>query len=203
MNRQDLRNILIKQTVSVIANDGLDHTTTKAIVAGTDINEGYIYRVFRGKEDLLAAAFDSLDCAFMEQMMASLPLMLRPGVPEQECARAFFNAVWQSLLDNRESSLAFVRYFYSPYFSRNSVEAHRARFAPLLDALSPFFCDDADVWLILNHILNVMLFFVVKVHIGEHAASERYTEHVFRVIYQSVRQYLKNYREKEELTRHE
>ena len=49
--------------------------------------------------------------------------------------------------------------------------------------------------MILNHILNVMLDFAVKVHNGHMSASDDYAEHVFRVIYASVKQYFRNSKE--------
>ena len=61
MSPQETRQTLIAKTISVIANEGLDKTTTKAITQGTGINEAYIYRNFKSKEDLLSKTFDELD----------------------------------------------------------------------------------------------------------------------------------------------
>lgn len=44
MKHYDVQSRLIDRTIIVIAENGLDKTTTKAIVKGTDINEAYIYR---------------------------------------------------------------------------------------------------------------------------------------------------------------
>ena len=93
MKHQNVRNRLIENTIRIIAENGFDKTTTKAIVSGTDINEAFI--------------------------------------------------------------------------------------------------DEADVWMILNHILNVMLDFAVKVHNDHMSKEDSYSEHVFRVIYRSVEQYFK------------
>ena len=49
--------------------------------------------------------------------------------------------------------------------------------------------------MILNHILNVMLDFAVKVHNNQMPENDDYSEHVFRVIYESVRQYFKEGKE--------
>ena len=57
MKHHNVRDTLIDRTISVIASEGLDKTTTKAIVTGTDINEVYIYRKFENKEELLTRAF--------------------------------------------------------------------------------------------------------------------------------------------------
>lgn len=57
------------------------------------------------------------------------------------------------------------------------------------------FKDEADVWMILNHILNVMLDFAVKAHNGQMPDSDNYSEHVFLVIYRSVEQYFRKSKE--------
>ena len=86
----------------------------------------------------------------------------------------------------------FVHYYYSPYFRNCSANAHKQRFAPVVYKFKDAFKDEADVWMILNHILNVILDFAVLVHNEEMPKAENYTEHVFRVLYQSVRQYFRH-----------
>lgn len=189
---QDMRETLLARTVSVIAIEGLDKTTTKAIVTGTGINEAYIYRHFADKEDLLCKAFDKLDDELVAKVMQHLPVMYMRELEYEIRCRVFFTAVWNFLIGNSEKCLAFVRYYYSPYFQKYSAESHKARFKPLVDKFSDAFKDEADVWMILNHILNVMLDFAVKAINGEMPKDDDYTEHVFRVIYASVKQYFKN-----------
>lgn len=109
--------------------------------------------------------------------------------------RVFFSAVWKFLLGNRDKCLTYVRYYYSPYFTKFSAESHKKRFLPIVTKFEDAFKDEADVWMILNHILNVMLDFAVKVHNDQMSKDDDYAEHVFRVIYASVKQY---FRETEE-----
>ncbi len=108
--------------------------------------------------------------------------------------RFFFFSLWSFLLGNREKCLAFVRYFYSPYYIKYSAEQHEKRYASFVEDFSEAFVDEANVWMILNHILNVMLDFAVKVHNGQMSGEDNYAEHVFRVIYASVKQYFKRER---------
>lgn len=186
-----MKEILLTRTISVIAEDGLDKTTTKAITAGTGINEVYIYRHFAHKEDLLTKAFDKLDNELVTEVMGHLPIMYVSSLPFELRCRVFFEAIWKFLLGNREKCLAFVQYYYSPYFSKYSAETHKRRYKPLVEKFSDAFKDEADVWMILNHILNVMLDFAVKVHNNEMSEDDDYPEHVFRVIYASVKQYFR------------
>ncbi len=191
-----MRQTLIARTVAVIANQGLDKTTTKAIVAGTGINEAYIYRNFADKEDLLARTFDELDNELVAKAMQHLPVMYMPDMEFELRCRFFFFAVWEFLLGNKGKCLAFVQYYYSPHFQKYSAAQHKRRYEPLVEKFRDAFKDEADVWMILNHILNVMLDFAVKVHNDRMPGDDDYVEHVFRVIYASVKQYFKQAEEK-------
>lgn len=191
MKHQNVRNRLIENTIRIIAENGFDKTTTKAIVSGTDINEAYIYRDFSDKEDLFVKVFDQLDEELIAKLMQHLPVMYMRELEFEVRCRVFFTAVWKFLLGNKEKCLAFVRYYYSPYFNKYSADRHKQRYRPLVEKFSEAFIDEADVWMILNHILNVMLDFAVKVHNDHMSKEDSYSEHVFRVIYRSVEQYFK------------
>ena len=78
MSPQLLRETLIARTISVIANEGLDKTTTKAITSGTGINEAYIYRAFANKDDLLIKTFDKLDDELVNATNLHLNIMYTP-----------------------------------------------------------------------------------------------------------------------------
>ena len=191
MKHYDVQNRLIDRTITVIAENGLDKTTTKAIVKGTDINEAYIYRYFSDKEDLLSHVFDTLDEELVAKVMQHLPVMYMRELEYELRCRVFFEAVWKFLLGNKEKCLAFVRYYYSPYFTKYSAESHKRRYVPVVEKFKEAFKDEADVWMILNHILNVMLDFAVKAHNGQMPKEDNYVEHVFLVIYASVKQYFR------------
>ena len=191
MSPQETRKTLIAKTISVIANEGLDKTTTKAITQGTGINEAYIYRNFKSKEDLLSKTFDELNEELVNKILQHVEVMYVKNLDFETRCRLFFTAIWNFLLGNREKCLAFIRYYYSPYFVKYSVDVHKRRYAPVVDKFSVAFRDEANVWMILNHILNVMLDFAVKVYNGQMPNDDDYVEHVFRVVYCSVQQYFK------------
>lgn len=195
MSPQDMREKLIARTITVIATEGLDKTTTKAITTGTGINEAYIYRHFSDKKDLLSKAFDKLDEELVAKVMQHLPVMYMQELEYELRCRVFFEAVWKFLLGNREKCLAFVQYYYSLYFTKYSAESHKRRYIPIVEKFKDAFKDEADVWMILNHILNVMLDFAVKVHNGQMPSEDNYSEHVFLVIYRSVEQYFRKSKE--------
>ena len=141
--------------------------------------------------------FDTLDEQLATQILQHLPLMTMPGMDFETRCRALFLAVWRLMVENRENCLAFIRYYYSPYYIKHSAEAHWERYQPVLEKFRRIFKAEADVWMILNHMLNVMLDFAVKVHNGHMSSEDNYVEHVFRVVYRSVEQYFKEEEVKE------
>lgn len=191
MRQEAIRQKLIDGTIHVIAKDGLDKASTKQIGSATSVNEAYIYRCFADKEDMFAKVFDSLDEELLEITIENIEVMYQADLPFEQRCRQYFFAVWKFLLESRDECLTYMRYFYSPYFAKRSAPDHMKRFLPLVARFKDAFTDEADVWMILNHILNVMLDFAVKVHNGQMSDSEIYAEHVFRVIYASVKQYFK------------
>lgn len=197
MSPQDMRQTLIARTIRVIAEEGLEKTTTKAIVAGTGINEAYIYRCFNGKEDLMAKAFAHLDNGLVEKILKHIPLMQMADIPLKERWRLLFFAIWQYMLGGRDECLAYVRYYYSPHFLQDAFEEHHLRYKPVCDQMRPAFKEEANLWMILNHILSIMLNFAVRVHHGQMPNDDDYSDHVFRVIYTSITQYFKDNTESE------
>lgn len=191
MELQQMRETLLSRTISIVANNGLNKTTTKAITSGTGINEVYIYRNFSNKEDLLAKAFDKLDGELANVITQSLCAMCMHELNFDLRCKMYFSKVWKFMLTNKEFCLAFVQYYYSLYFPKYSAEAHKKRYEDLVKKLSSVFKDDSDVWMILSYILTSLLDFAVKVHNGQIADSDEYSDLVFCIVYASVKQYVK------------
>ena len=191
MKQDDLRQALVDGTIHVIAQKGLDKTTTKAISQATGINEVYIYRLFDNKENLFTQAFDYLDQQLIEKSLMHIDVMYMHEMDYEARCRIYFLAMWRFLIGNKDEILMYVRYYYSQYFKNASAETHKQRYIPLVNKFKEAFKEEADVWMILNHILNVMLSFAVLVYNGEMPEKDIYTEHVFRVVYRSIEQYFK------------
>ena len=188
---EELRRILIDGTIQLIAREGLDKTFARQLALSTDLNVNYIYRYFADMEDLLVKTFASLDdeLALVATTNVSL-LQVEESDLELRC-RAYFHAIWNFLLGNKDKCLAFMQYYYSPYFAKYSLEDHQKRFRPLVEKLQAAFREEADVWMILNHDLTATLDFAVKVFGGEFPNDEDTAEHVFHLVYASTRQYFK------------
>lgn len=191
MKHTNVKEVLIDRAITVLGSAGMDKVTTKAIVADTGISEVYIYRHFTNKEDLLAKAFETLDEELAQKVAMHIHIMYIQSMEYQDRCRFFFSAVWEFLLQNQTKCAAFIRYYYSPYFSKYSAESHKDRFAPLASKFQDAFKSDANVWMLLNHILATMLDFAMKVYDGQLPNDADTTEHVFRIIYYAMRPYFK------------
>lgn len=191
MKYPNVREMLIDRTIYVIATEGLDKTTTKAIVAGTGINEVYIYRNFANKEDLLSKAFEKLDEELAAKIMLHIPVMYMKTLPYKTRCSFFFSAIWRFILGNREKCLAYIRYYYSPYFSKYSSDKRNARYECLIKKFDEAFEEGANTWMLMNHILVTMLDFAVKIFDGELSDNDDTAEHVFRVVYYALQPYFK------------
>ena len=190
MTQEEMRLALVNSTVKVVANDGLDKTTTKAISTAADLNEVYIYRLFEGKEDLLRKSFEILDTELTDAVYSALPVMYNNEQDFVSNCRILFCTVWRFLLGNRDKCVCYMRYFYSPYFQKHSAESHTERVAKVIEGMTPAFADGSDVYFFLNHILNVMLGFAIKVFDGDLTNDNKTAEMIFTIVFSSVRPYL-------------
>lgn len=86
MEVQEMRQVFIDSAVRVVARDGLEKTTTKAIASEAKLNEAYIYKCFSGKDDLLSAALHMEDVNFANLLQKTLPVMHMPGLSWKERA---------------------------------------------------------------------------------------------------------------------
>lgn len=186
----EIRQALIDGTVRVVARNGLDKATTKALATEAGVNEVNIYRMFNGKDDLLKKTFSALDNELVSEILSRLPIMDVTAMPIEDRCRALFFFVWKYLVGNSEKCLCFIRYYYSPYFTKYSYDEHKQRFQSVEEKMTPAFQKNSDVWMLLNHILNIMLDFAIKVFNGDVPDSDGTAEHVFLLVFSSVKPYI-------------
>lgn len=190
MTQADRKLALLGSTIRVIARNGLDKTTTKAIATEANLNEAYIYHLFDGKEGLFKAVFTTLDDELVSKILLHLPVMYMGTMDFETRCYTLFTFCWRFILGNKDKCLCFIRYYYSPYFKKYSYDEHNMRYQSVLDKMTPAFREKTNVWMLLNHILNTMLDSAVKVFNGDIADNDNTAEHVFLVIYSSVKPYI-------------
>ncbi len=192
MTQDEMRLALLESTIRIIAREGLDKTTTRAIATEANLNEAYIYRIFDCKEGLFRSVFSYLDNELAEKVLVHLPVMYKETLDFETRWRALFISCWKFILGNKDKCLCFIRYYYSPYFKRYSFEEHSVRYQRIVEGIKYVFREECNVWMLLNHILNTMLDFAVKVFNEDIRDCDDTSEHVFLVIYSSIKPYIQN-----------
>lgn len=190
------REVFITNTIHIVARGGFEAATTRAISGGrrevnaNKLNEAHIYRVFGTKENLFAETFSMLDDEMVFTIKAALGAFDMCGDPRAEC-EIMFTKLWRFLLQNEEKCRYYTRYYHSVYIKDEIYKKHRNKYGPIIDALSPFFLDEADVWSLFYHVISIMLNFATRVYIGDLKDSEENRAHIFNVAYCSIVPYLK------------
>ena len=108
-----MKQIFIDSAVHVVARDGLVKATTKAIAAGTGLNEAYIYHCFKSKEELLSAAFHQEDVNLIRQIRKALPVMHFKNLTWKERCFLLWRSCWNFILEKPDDLLFYLRYYYS------------------------------------------------------------------------------------------
>ena len=194
---QEVKDILISNTITLIARGGFESATTKAIThSGNNpnnikMNEVYIYRLFGSKEHLYSVAFSVLD----QEIFRSLRSAVHFDGAEQDIKGALYEIflrAWRFVLGNEDRCMCYMRYYYSIYFRDESLKDHNELFAGISGEFAPLFKEDADVKSIMHSVFTAILDFAVRVYHGDLENTPQNTEHIFNVIYCMMASYLKN-----------
>lgn len=186
MEPQELKNKLKESVIHIIALEGMDRVTTKAIATHAQMNEGYIYRLFQDKDTLLKEAFEQLDDELIGGILKYLPVMEITTIEIKERCRALFFMVWKFIIACPERCHAFIRYYYSPYFLRLSVQKHRHKYQTVVEAMMPAFRKGADVRFLLTHVLDFMLSSSIRLFRGEMEDTDEVADNLFHIIYSAI-----------------
>lgn len=197
MNKeQRIRDILISNAVSLVAEGGFEIATTKAITyisRDTDVkmNEVYIYRFFGSKENLFAAAFHRLDREFLFVLHSAFA---HTDLVADDTEDAFYTAfleIWDHVINNEAKFRYYIRYYYSAYFVKLSLQEHLRLFDDIIGDFSHVFVADADVRSVMHSVLTILLDFAVRVYNGDLEDNDQNRPHVFRVLRCTLSGYLK------------
>lgn len=186
MDQEDYKRKLKESVIHIITTDGMDRVTTKAVASYAQLNEGYIYRLFNDKDTLLKETFDQLDRKLIGGILKYLPVMDITTIEIKERCRALFFMVWKFIICMPDRCHAFIRYYYSPYFSRLSAQKHRQDYQAVVEAFKPLFRNEADAWRLLNHVLDFMLTSSIRLIRGEIDDSDETADDLFRIIYSAM-----------------
>ena len=166
---RNAKQAFIEGTVRVVARDGLDKTTTKAIATEAGLSEAYIYRCFESKEALLCAAFHMEDVAFAYFLKQNLVGMHIQNAPWKDRAFQLWSASWRFILGRKDDCLFYLQCFQE-----------------LFAAVEQTFKPEANVNMLLHQVFDTMLSFAARVLGGEMPDDDATTQWAFEQIYSFV-----------------
>lgn len=158
-NLNEVREALLNSTVRIVAQYGLERTTTKLIAADAQINEAYIYRCYDSKDSLLQATFHMEDVCLAEHVRKSLPVMRIRGLNWKERCFLLWKSCWEFILHKPDDCRFYLQYYYSVSCRRHAYDEHLKYFHSLFDEIRPVFRPDTNVDMLLHQIFDTMLSF--------------------------------------------
>lgn len=186
MEQKYMRQKFIDSTIHIVAVDGIHKATTKAIATHSGINEAYIYRVFKNKEDLFAATFTAIDDELIACILKYMPIMDIKGIDIEERCRIFFRSCWKNVVFDREKCSFFIKYYYSHYYNSYSPIERRRAYREIIESITPAFKKGTDVWRVFNRILDIVYSTIIKILRAEIPDNDETAEEVFAVVYSAI-----------------
>lgn len=95
MEQREIQQTFIRSAIRVIARKGLVKATTKAIAADAGLNEAYIYKCFKGKDELLAEALHDLDEGLAVFLRREFPNVLAETSPWRDRCFHLWEKTWK------------------------------------------------------------------------------------------------------------
>lgn len=193
-----IREILISNTIHLVAEGGFEKATTRAIITSNPqidpeihMNEIYIYRLFGGKAQLYEAAFNRLDHELVVSLHACIHSVggLTPNTKTQ--LYQVFRRVWWFVLSNEDYCRCYIRYYYSVYFKDGSRRSHNHLFADVIEDFASLFREGTNVSALMHSVFTTILDFAIRVYNGDLQDSDANRGHVFNMLYSSILSYVK------------
>ncbi len=186
MEQKEIRQAFIQSAIHVVARQGLVKATTKAIAAAAGLNEAYIYKCFKGKDELLAAALWKLDEGLVRHLSETFPIMRNTTLSWKERCFILWKSSWEFILEKTDECLFYLRYYYSSDFRLYARERHLQYYRALRSRTDHVFRPEADIDMIIHQIFETMLAFAAHVMAGEMENNDTTTERTFEQIYSFV-----------------
>lgn len=169
-------------TVHVVARDGLDKVTTKAIAKEAKLNEAYIYKCFAGKDDLLNETLNMEDANFAELLNELFPVVYDQRLSYRERAYVIWKRSWDFILEERDDCIFYIRFYFASIGLNHVYRKHMDACWPLVERIRPLFKDGTNMEMLCHQVFCTMLFFAARVMDGDMPNDEETTAWVFNQI---------------------
>lgn len=168
--------------VRVVARDGLDKVTTKAIAKEAKLNEAYIYKCFAGKDDLLNETLNMENANFAELLNELFPVVYDQRLSYRERAYVIWKRSWDFILEERDDCIFYIRVYFASIGLNHVYREHMDACGPLVERIRPWFKDGTNMEMLCHQVFCTMLFFAARVMDGDLENDEETTAWVFNQI---------------------
>lgn len=190
----DKRQALLQSTVRAVARYGMKDVSTRSISEDAGVNDAYIYRYFKDKEDLLAQAYLLENDKFMRHVIRRIELVQEQAALQEMRDRYYiiFHTAWRYLLDTPNVCRFFMYYYHSPNFEKYAQEAYKKQLDLLTEKIIHLFNGIEDAKHCLYALFVLMNSFAIQVVNGELPDNTETEDRVFRMTYNAICAQMKN-----------
>lgn len=178
----EMQQVFKDATVRVVARDGLDKVTTKAIAREAKLNEAYIYKCFAGKDDLLNETLNMEDANFAVLLEKLFPVIYDERLSYRERAYVIWKRSWDFILEERDDCIFYIRFYFASIGLNHVYRKHMDAYWPLVERVRPLFKEGTNMEMLCHQVFCTMLFFAARVMDGDLENNEETTQWVFNQI---------------------
>ena len=160
--------------------------TTKAIAADAGLNEAYIYKCFKGKDELLAEALHDRDEGLAVFLRREFPNVLAETSPWRDRCFHLWEKTWKFILGERDDCIFYLRYYSSADFYAYERDRQQQYYHTLTQRVAYLFRPETDLDMLMHQVFETMLAFAAHVMAGDMENNDLTTERTFAQIYSFV-----------------
>lgn len=189
----DKRAVLLESTVRAVAKYGMKDVSTRSISSDAGVNDAYIYRCFRDKEDLLMQAYLLENEKFMRHVLRRMDIVWQQmaAYTLQERCWMVFHEAWRYLIDTPDVCRFFMYYYHSPNFEKYAQEQYQMQLDVLAENVPNLFdtMEDAKHFLYAQlALLNSFALQVVNYELPDDEESEKRVFHsAYNVVFAQIK----------------
>ena len=176
---------LLQAAIRAVARDGLEKTTTRSIGAAAGINDAYIYRYFKDKEELLSRAYIDANEHLVKLLLHRIG---EAGKMAIEYGRERFayvaRGLWDVLLENAELCLFCDYYYHSASYQKYAADAHHTLALSLLEKMEERYTIAERAEYSLYYLMESIFGFAARAITGRYPKGEDGFEQMLDQLYQ-------------------
>lgn len=181
MEQREIQQTFIRSAIRVIAQKGLVKATTKAIAADAGLNEAYIYKCFKGKDELLAEALHDRDEGLAVFLRREFPNVLAETSPWRDRCFHLWEKTWKFILGERDDCIFYLRYYSSPDFYAYERDRQQQYYHALIHRVAYLFRPETDLDMLMHQVFETMPAFAAHVmagdkHLLQNVSNDEYTQ---------------------------